>query len=173
MQPPGAALDPSLKAHILSFIASDAASFCAGFLFCTAFYSAVYGGHSHNINILELKGMTISAINEALPDAARGLSDQVIFAVAEMAAYEAFFGDVSVSATHLNGLTRMVRLRGGLSSLGVNGILERMLLSLDANVAYFTRTSHRFDDSFSPSMPHPPPNLRLLSHVRQHQDVTR
>lgn len=55
-----------------------------------------------------------------------------------MAAYEAVFGDSEVFAAHMKGLQMMLKLRGGLSNLGLNGLLERMLVWIDLNAAHLT-----------------------------------
>lgn len=106
--------------------------------------------------------MAIAEINSALADERRGTSDQVIAAVAQMAAYEALFGDRSVCNTHMQGVTRMVSLRGGLPALGLEGLLEKLLLWIDSNVAHLTRSRLYFDQrAFTPSGPnvtHPLPD---------------
>ena len=62
----------------------------------------------------------------------------MIGAVAKMAAYEAIFGDSEVFTAHMRGLQMMLKLRGGLCTLGLNGLLERMLIWIDLNAAHLT-----------------------------------
>ena len=59
--------------------------------------------------LLRLKGFVITAINAALQDPVRACSDQVIFAVANLAIYEAVFGNADIYHVHMDGLLRMLR----------------------------------------------------------------
>lgn len=151
-----------LRSRYFSFVLANAAPLHAVLLMATSHYSRLYGSRSHRINLLQLRGMAIGEINSALADERRGTSDQVIAAVAQMAACEALFGDQSVCNTHMQGVTRMVSLRGGLPALGLDGLLERILLWIDANVSHITRSRLYFDQrAFPPSGPdvtHPPPD---------------
>ncbi len=45
------------------------------------------------------------------------------------------YGDSSAYQIHMSGLKQMVRLRGGLQSLGLDGLIARMILWLDYNHA--------------------------------------
>lgn len=76
-----------------------------------------------------------------------------------MGAYESLFGDTEAFTTHMRGLQQMVRLRGGLGSLGVASVLERMLLWVDSNGSYATGFDVFFDETNFPSaFQHPTPN---------------
>ncbi|KAL8719947.1 MAG: hypothetical protein Q9225_003124 [Loekoesia sp. 1 TL-2023] len=95
--------------------------------------------------LYQLKEDSITSINRALKDPDLAISDQVIGAVAKMAAYEAgFAGDEEQYHIHMKGLTKMVELRGGLESLGLNGLLARMLLFIDLNAASLLKTKLYF-----------------------------
>jgi hypothetical protein len=85
--------------------------------------------------ILHLKGFVIMAVNHALEDPIRSCSDQLIFAVANLAIFEAVFGSPDVYHVHMRGLSRMLRLRGGLPRLGFDGYLQKVLLWYDSNCA--------------------------------------
>jgi hypothetical protein len=68
-----------------------------------------------------------------------------------MASYEAMFGDQKSFEMHMGGLLKMTEMRGGLSSLGLNGILARMCVWVDCNAAmlhsrpmHFTSVPHEF-----------------------------
>ena len=50
-------------------------------------------------------------------------------------------GTISSAAIHMNGLQRMVELRGGLSSLGMSGILRRMVLWYQFRFTAFRQSS--------------------------------
>lgn len=115
------------------------------------------------IDNFQLREMALGEVHNALHDHVSGTSDQIIAAVAYLAAYEAICGDRALCDTHMQGVTRMVSLRGGLPALGLDGLLEKMLLWIDSNVAYVTKTRVYFDNSaFPPSRPnftHPRPNF--------------
>ncbi|KAL8694138.1 MAG: hypothetical protein Q9224_003625, partial [Gallowayella concinna] len=91
--------------------------------------------------LYKLKQDAITTINRGLQDPQLATSDQLIGAVAKMAAYEAgFAGDEVQYHMHMKGLVKMVELRGGLQSLGLNGLLARMLLWIDLNAAFILQT---------------------------------
>ena len=90
------------------------------------------------IDLLALKARALTEINAALASPKRAITDAMIGAVMKMASYEAVFGDSAVFAAHMKGLQMMIRLRGGLSTLGLNGLLERMVVWIDFNAAHLT-----------------------------------
>lgn len=77
-----------------------------------------------------------------------------------MAAYEAgFAGDKAQYHVHMRGLTNMVELRGGLESLGLNGLLARMLLWIDLNASFILKTKLYFAHTYAlPGHTVPEPN---------------
>lgn len=109
--------------------------------------------------------MAIRAINEALEDPVRATSDQLIAAVAKMAQYEALFGDKAIFNTHMTGLLRMVSLRGGLPALGLDGLLERMLLWIDVNASSVMKVHKVYFDkeAFPSNFVHPTPDPRRFA----------
>ena len=148
-----------LRSRFFPFCLTDLASLHAVMLVAASNYGNVRGSRSHTIDVLQLRGMAISKINKALEDSSRATSDQLIAAVALMAKYEALFGDRSIFNTHMTGLLRMVSLRGGLPSLGLDGLLERMLLWIDSNASHITGTHMYFDKAAFPStVQHPRPD---------------
>lgn len=130
---------------------TDLASLHAVMLFGASHYGRSRNSKSHTIDLLQLRGMAIREINVALEDGVRATSDQVIAAVGKLAAYEAIFGDANIFHTHMIGLLRIVSLRGGLPALGLDGLLERMLLWIDSNAAQYMRTHIYFDKAAFPS----------------------
>lgn len=98
----------------------------------------------------KLKEDAISSINRGLQDPELATSDAMIGAVAKMAAYEAGFAvDAKQHQLHMSGLSKMVELRGGLESLGSNGLLARMLLWVDLNAAFILKTKPVFSQHIS------------------------
>ena len=107
-----------------------------------------------------LKEDAINSINRSLQKPDPVVTDQLIGAVAKMAAYEAgFAGDELQYHVHMRGLMKMVELRGGLESLGLNGLLARMLLWVDLNAAFLLKTKLYFSHvNALPGHTMPPPN---------------
>lgn len=153
-----------LRSRFFPFIMTDPAPMHAVMLVAASHYSRVRGSRTHAIDLLQLRGMAIREINRALEDPRRVTSDQLVAAVAKMASYEALFGDRDIFNTHMTGLMRLVTLRGGLPVLGLDGLLERILLWIDANATYITRRPLYFDKAaFPTSAVHPRPDPRRFA----------
>jgi len=105
-------------------------------LMAASHYCIMYPSQKAVIDLLHLKARALSEINAALMDPKRAVSDAVIGAVVKMAAYESIFGDTDAFSSHMKGVQMMLKLRGGLSSLGLNGLLERMLVWIDLNASH-------------------------------------
>lgn len=149
----------SWRTRFFPFCLTDPAPLHAVVLVAACQYGHIIGPRSHAIDCLQLRDMAISEINGALKEGSRATSDQLIVAVANMAAYEAVFGDRTIFNTHMTGLLRMVSLRGGLPALGLDGLLERFLLWIDSNASHITRSNPYFDRQTFPSRAqHPRPD---------------
>ena len=117
---------------------TEAATMYAVLLMAASHYCIVNPSRAALIDLLHLKARALSEINAALADPKRAITDSMIGAVMKMAAYEAIFGDSAVFNAHMRGLQMMLKIRGGLSTLGLNGLLERMLVWIDLNAAHLT-----------------------------------
>lgn len=156
-----------IRTHFLSLAFSDPASLHALVLVSAAHLARLRGEQSHNIDILQLRGMAIQQVNHALMEHSsrrRATSDQLIVAVAKMATYELLFGQRDTFHTHMTGLQRMVSLRGGLPALGLGGFLERMLLWIDANAAGITGATDLYFPAavYASSRGHPQADRRMF-----------
>jgi hypothetical protein len=80
------------------------------------------------INLLELSDMAVREIRNALEDETRGISDPLVAAIADMASYEALFGSSANCKTHMEGLTAVIKIRGGLSALSDDGLLGKIVI---------------------------------------------
>lgn len=69
------------------------------------------------------------------------IADGTILAVLKLALFEAIFGRVEAYRVHMQGLGRIVALRGGLEGLGMEGYLARLLVWFDVNLSAATRSS--------------------------------
>lgn len=159
----------ALRTIWMQFVFTDVALLHATILVGTSFFESSTGQRPHpTIDILQLKGITISAINEAIQDPVRSSSDQVIAAVLSMAQYEAFWGEAQAFAFHMGAVRNMIQIRGGLGAIGssLHGLLERMVLSLDHHTSRATGTPISFDPSqFPSSLVHPALTARRSSAV--------
>ncbi|KAF2726182.1 hypothetical protein K431DRAFT_214139 [Polychaeton citri CBS 116435] len=127
-----------LRTAWFPLVMTEPATFYAVLLMAASHYCAIQPEANHIIDLLNLKTRALKAINVAIMDPKRAKSDATIGAVAKMAAYEAVFGDSDTFSAHLRGLQMMLRMRGGLSELGLNGLLERLLVWIDLNAAHIT-----------------------------------
>lgn len=116
---------------------------------------------SMKTDLLGLRCEAVSSINRSLegqlPEA---VHDALIGAIAKMASYEAMFGSLENYNIHMQGLVRVITLRGGLISLGLNGLLSRIVVWIDRNVAFFHRSAtYQFPGAaFVPDEHLPDPN---------------
>lgn len=117
---------------------TEAATMYAVLLMAASHYCIVNPSKAALVDLLHLKARALSEINAALTNPKRAITDSMIGAVMKMAAYEAIFGDSAVFNAHMKGLQMMLKIRGGLSTLGLNGLLERMLVWIDLNAAHLT-----------------------------------
>ncbi|PSK43734.1 Kinesin-like protein unc-104 [Elsinoe australis] len=141
------------------FVLTDTALLHSVLLLAAAHCRLIKGPESHGIDIITLRGMALRGINENLQHPAKSLSDETIGAVLSVAMYEALFGDSDTYATHMTGLQKLVTLRGGLPELGLDGLLEKMLLWVDSNASYITGYNLFFPRTAYPSSrSHPLPN---------------
>ena len=96
------------------------------------------------LHLKDLHHAAIIAINDALRDPRRRLSDEVVGAVAKMASFEAMHGDVASYRMHMSGLRLMLDMRGGLGSLGLGGLLRRMVVWIDLNGSFLLGVERYF-----------------------------
>ncbi|KAH8705577.1 hypothetical protein BGW36DRAFT_353979 [Talaromyces proteolyticus] len=68
-----------------------------------------------------------SAMNEIITTSPNEVEDSTIVAVSCLSNIACLSGSVSDALVHINGLQRMVELRGGLNNLGLSGITRRMV----------------------------------------------
>lgn len=129
----------SRKSRLIPFLLSDPSLTLMIVLVAVTHKLWMTGVNPRCAEIMDLKGFVISALNNAMQDPNRAISDQVLFAVSNLAGYEVLFGSRETYDVHMNGLTRMIRLRGGMSNLGFEGGLERMLHWHDTNFSSIVR----------------------------------
>lgn len=138
-----------LRTTWFHFVIADAAAFSVVMLLSAANYISVDSANPPPLGangMLQLKHNAIMAINDVFVDERTRLSDGAIGAIAKMASYEAVHGDVQSYRLHMDGLQRMIELRGGLSCLGLGGLLRRMIIWIDLNSSFLLKTSRYFPE---------------------------
>lgn len=125
-----------MRSKWFPFALSEPSTFLVVMLLATTHYIKARNSPIGAPDILQMKQRTLHSINHAISDPCRVNSDQLLGAVAKMASYEAIFGDQKTYHIHMSGLLKMLRRRGGLSTLGLNGLLARMFLWIDFNASY-------------------------------------
>jgi hypothetical protein len=91
---------------------------------------AVPTSNSGRLAIIQMKREPIKIINERLANPVSGISDVTIGAVTLLVLFENQEGSVELSNIHMDGLEKMINLRGGLQALGTtfSGVLRRKVL---------------------------------------------
>jgi hypothetical protein len=87
-------------------------------------------------SVLQIERFLMRSINDALSDPNRGISDQMLIAVALCAAYEIKHGTGACYHIHMRGLVQMIHLRGGLLAIGsLDPYIVRLLAWIDTNTS--------------------------------------
>jgi len=131
-----------LRTRWFPMVMTEAATFQVIILLAASHFALLQPSSNYGPNLLQLKSKAISSVRSALTS--DGPSDQLIGAVAKMASYEAMFGDQESLEKHMVGLLKMIEMRGGLSSLGLNGMLARICVWIDRNSAMLHNTPIHF-----------------------------
>ncbi|KAK4622231.1 hypothetical protein CLAFUR4_07376 [Fulvia fulva] len=98
--------------------------------------------HPHWYHLLHLRGFFIRTIDAAFRDPVRCTCDQMLVAVALASAFEVKYNQNMDQGyhTHMRGLVKMVRMRGGLAQIATTDpFLERFLLWHVANTSALPR----------------------------------
>ncbi|KID97378.1 hypothetical protein MAJ_06610, partial [Metarhizium majus ARSEF 297] len=133
-----------LRSRWFPLVLSDNAPFQVVMLLAAANYASVNNISTLGCHILRMKHDAITAINNTFKDDKTLASDCLIGAVAKMASFEAMHGDVFSYQTHMEGLVRMLELRGGLDSLGLGGLLRRIVVWIDLNSSFLLNIPRYF-----------------------------
>jgi hypothetical protein len=143
-------------------VMTEPALFSVIILLAASHYASLQGNPGGmRIPLLRLRYEAVSSINRSLgTQRPESTHDALIGAVAKMASYEAMFGSLENYDIHMQGLAKAISLRGGLTSLGLNGLLHRIVVWIDHNAAFLHGSSIYFpvDASVSgeaPSDPNP------------------
>lgn len=151
-----------LRSRWFPLVMTEPALFLVILLLSASHYASVQTNSTeHRLNLLNLRWEAVRAINHALAGQQQpcAVSDALLGAIAKMASYEAMFGNMDNYRVHMEGLVRAVALRGGLPSLGLNGLLRRIVVWIDRNAAFLHGSVLYFPGAtFVPGQPLPDPN---------------
>ena len=78
---------------------------------------------------ISAKVRAIRRLGEVLSSQARPTGDEAIAAVVKLANAGLSYGETEHICMHLSGLREMVQIRGGLSVLGMKGLLGQMIVT--------------------------------------------
>ncbi|KAI4716780.1 hypothetical protein E4T48_06981 [Aureobasidium sp. EXF-10727] len=131
-----------LRSVWMPFVMTDVALLHAVLLFAASLFRSSMSAHAQVVDLFQLKDMAIQAMNGNL-----STKDSMIATMATMAQYEAFWRDAEAFSTHMSGLRQFVEMRGGLSALGLDGFLQRMLVAIDLDLARTTGHERLFASS--------------------------
>lgn len=147
-----------LRSRWFPLIMTESASFLVIVLIAASHYASMNNNQSLAVDLLRLKHETLASINQGMRNQKSMLSDQLVGAVAKMASYEAMFGTQEAYKIHMTGVKHMVKLRGGLRSLGLDGLLGRMVLWIDRNASFLHGCPLYFPEDFGPGLTITSPN---------------
>jgi hypothetical protein len=106
----------------------------------------------HGRAILRLRGHVMRSISSALDDPQRALSDEIMVAVLLLARADALQGLRESYPLHMEGLMKIINLRGGWKKVGFEGILEaysELVTSSHPHRVYGTSTDRRSSEGNS------------------------
>jgi hypothetical protein len=150
-----------LRTSWFPLVMTEPALFLVIMLLAASHYASLQDQSNEvKLNLLSLRCEAIQAINDSLkyqrPDR---VSDALVGAIAKMGSYEAMYGDMDSYSVHMKGLRRAVGQRGGLTALGLNGLLRRIVVWIDRNAAFLHGWSLYFPGAtFVPGQALPDPN---------------
>jgi hypothetical protein len=148
-----------LRTDWFPLVMSEPSLFQVIVLLAASNFASVQEATDMKLHLLGLRCEAVQAVNDSLELQPSAVSDALIGAIAKMASYEAMYGNVDNYAVHMQGLQRAVELRGGLYSLGLGGLLRRIVIWIDRNGAFLNGSALYFPgESFAPGQPLPDPN---------------
>lgn len=150
-----------LRTSWFPLVMTDPALFMVITLLSASHYASIQSQPGQmKLDLLSLRCETVQAINNTLASRRpEEMSDALVGAIAKMASYEAMFGSMENFNIHMQGLKKAIDLRGGLMSLGLNGLLRRIVVWIDRNSAFLHGSRLHFPGiGFVPGESLPDPN---------------
>ncbi|KAH7025892.1 uncharacterized protein B0I36DRAFT_329370 [Microdochium trichocladiopsis] len=133
-----------------------------------AIYSAA--SYLHETNYLDktmtiaIKGHAIRMLNDLLRSEHGSTGDEVIAGIAHLIADEWYWGALHDLRAHLRGMRELIRIRGGFNTLGLGGLLSKMVILLDYSIAIAFEGPPYLQHSREPAFSDPTPGPFRISH---------
>ncbi|RFU36284.1 hypothetical protein B7463_g31, partial [Scytalidium lignicola] len=109
-----------------------------------AHQSCLVGRKEPSTKAIKHRGHAIHMLNGTLRSQDLNLDDVMIATVLLLAVHDVFFGDIIAIESHLQGLELMIRIRGGVRTLGMEGALTDLLYWIDHACAFLTGSRPHF-----------------------------
>ncbi|KAH8678172.1 hypothetical protein BX600DRAFT_146448 [Xylariales sp. PMI_506] len=133
------------KSHWFKWLFTDAAYLNCALFTTSAMHDMLSRKPTSKATLLHMKD-TISYLNRSLFDTAHSIQDSTIAVVISLSLISGVIGDIPTAKTHVAGLQRMIRIRGGLNAFQHNPKLLIKLGRID--LAYSMKTGE--DSVFPP-----------------------
>jgi len=133
-----------LRESWFRFVLADPTTFHATILLAASSYVSVNGRTSDVPDLAHLKQRAVQAVRSDLQNYERLDTDHLVSAVVKLACHEAIYGTYSLYEIHMKAVAMLLSRRGGLNSLGLNGLLKRMCLWVESNVAFLHNSPRQF-----------------------------
>ncbi|KAF1811129.1 hypothetical protein P152DRAFT_80128 [Eremomyces bilateralis CBS 781.70] len=140
---------PTLIKHRLSFL--------SGIILGAVHFDTVNGLVGESAITIAVKIQVMNMLSEALSDPERAKHDVTMMTVAHLALSEVIRGDEWTISTHTKGLRELVFTNGGLSNIGMNGVL-----AVTACLAVYFSAGFRERLPWKEYMDYIPVNPRLI-----------
>ncbi|OAL69458.1 hypothetical protein A7D00_6577 [Trichophyton violaceum] len=130
-------------------------------LYAASAYLDLLRGQSGNVITLYHQTETLRLLSSQLAASNIQVTDALIAVTMALSQTEALFGNVCASGAHRAGLHHLVKLKGGLEYLGMDGLLAELIYVGDAMDCLLYGTERSFQWATNPK----PPPMALLSNV--------
>ncbi|KAH8808580.1 fungal-specific transcription factor domain-containing protein [Xylogone sp. PMI_703] len=133
-----------LVAELYPVATTDAMLFHALLSVAAAHQSCLLGRRTPSAREMMHRGQAIHMLNQKLALGNISFDDSIIATILLLGAHDVLFGDIAAIESHIQGLELMIRSRGGVRTLGMEGALSDLLYWIDHTCALFTASKPRF-----------------------------
>ncbi|KAK2871951.1 hypothetical protein FQN49_002678 [Arthroderma sp. PD_2] len=147
---------------------ADACMFHATLYAASAYLDLLRGG-SGNVITLYHQTETLRLLTGRLASSNLEVTDALIAVTMTLAQTEGLAGNTCVSNAHTAGLHEMVKIKGGLENLGMEGLLAELIFVGDIMESLLSGTEQAFPCTYTPA----PPPMALLSNIISWETSTK
>ncbi len=120
----------------VQLVINDLAVFEATVAQSQASFLAQQGIRKPTKEVLHHHGKALVHLQDKLADPVLAMQDATIHAILAIMGTHFFFGELDAHHSHLDGLWSLIRMRGGIETLGGNGTLRQAVETVTSFVAY-------------------------------------